>query len=107
MAYLIVLFMPIKTTEAKYRCTKIFFLEWPLIHFLLLLFFLRTLSCCRLAVYVCSGGDVCRYRSRFKRGGGGETGLYSPTEVQVIFEMPQLLFQLQRADNEWLSTRGD
>lgn len=38
---------------------------------------------------------------------GGETGLYSPTEVQVIFEMPQLLFQLQRADNEWLSTRGD
>lgn len=40
-------------------------------------------------------------------GGGGETGLYSPTEVQVIFEMPQLLFQLQRADNEWLSTRGD
>lgn len=31
-------------------------------------------------------------------------GFYSPTEVQVIFEMPQLLFQLQGADNEWLST---
>lgn len=74
MAYLIVLFMPIKTTEAKYRCTVIFFLEWPLIHFLLLLFFLRTLSCCRLAVYVCSGGDVCRYRSHFKRGGRGGGG---------------------------------
>lgn len=42
-----------------------------------------------------------------KEVGGGETGLYSPTEVQVVFEMPQLLFQLQRADNEWLSTRED
>lgn len=50
-AYLIVLFMPIKTTEAKYRYNvTISFLEWPLILFF---FFFSTCTFSLEAGYLC------------------------------------------------------
>lgn len=47
---------------------------------------------------MCAMVEICRYRNHIKRKKKG--GFYSPTEVQVIFEMPQLLFHLQRDANE-------
>lgn len=84
-AYLMVLSVPIKTTEAKYRYNvMISFLEWPLI-----LFFCKH-PLARGWIFMYAVVEICRYRNHFKREKKG----YTPPQIQVIFEMPQLLFQL-------------
>ena len=61
-AYLIVLFMPIKTTAAKYRYNvMISFLEWPLILFS----YKHVLA--RGWIFMYAVAEICRYRNHFKR----------------------------------------
>lgn len=100
--------MPIKTTAAKYRYNvMISFLEWPLILFPFFFLFLP------LPPYkhtlLLEAGYLCMRWERFVdiRVVSEEKaqGLRSPTQTQVIFEMPQLLFLLRGAANEWVSTK--
>lgn len=65
-AYLIVLFMPIKTTEAKYRYNvTISFLEWPLILFFFFFSYMHILA--RGWIFMYAAVEICRYLHHFKR----------------------------------------
>lgn len=65
-AYLIVLFMPIKTTEAKYRYNvTISFLEWPLILSFFFFSYMHILA--RGWIFMYAAVEICRYLHHFKR----------------------------------------